>query len=466
MFGRGFGEEVRVPHHVLVQRLRTGHHHTECGLLAATGTAETLPGGGHAAGVAIEDDHVQAADVHAQFQRRGADDAVDVAGSHRTLGLAAFGRQITAAVGADAGRLARVVVEDVLQVLGQHLDHQAGLREHQGLQPGLDRDAGDAVALRARRGTQAQVGVDHRRVPQQHLLRPGGRAGFGDGADRCLDQRLGMRLRVADGGRAQDELRLHAVERADALEPAQHVGDVAAEHAAIGVHLVDDDVAQVLEELRPLGVMRQDRLVQHVRVGDHDVAVQADGLACIAGGVAVEGEGLDAEIAGTIEFQQLGHLVLGQCLGREQVQRLGLVLHGRADHRQGVAQRLAAGGGGDDGHVLAALAGLPGFGLVAVELLDAACLQCSGQRRGYRVGNGRVAAFTAGNGEAAGDAVLVAALQARAEQRAIAGGQAIAGGELLLGIGGALGEFVGHGRGREPGRIARGHMAPHPCLRM
>ncbi|MNS86437.1 hypothetical protein D3C72_1203430 [compost metagenome] len=255
-----------------------------------------------------------------------------------------------------------------------------------------------------------------------------------------------MRLRVADGGRAQDELRLHPVERADALEPAQHVGDVAAEHAAIGVHFVDDDVAQVLEELRPLGVMRQDRLVQHVRVGNHDVAMQADRLACIAGGVTIEGKGLHPEVAGAVELQQFGHLVLRQCLGREQVQRLGLVLHGGADHRQGVAQRLAAGGGGDDGHVLAALAGLPGFCLVAVKLLDATCLQCRSQGRWHGIGNRRIAAFAAGNGETAGDTVLVAALQACAEQGAIAGGQAVAGGELLLRIGGALGEFVGHGK--------------------
>ncbi|KAG1240442.1 hypothetical protein G6F68_017658 [Rhizopus microsporus] len=55
-------------------------------------------------------------------------------------------------------------------------------------------------------------------------------------------------------------------------------------------------------------------------------------------------------------------------------------------------------------------------------------------------------AFAAGNGEAAGDAVLVAALQARSAQRTVAGGQAVAGSELLLGVGGALGEFVGHGK--------------------
>lgn len=341
--------------------------------------------------------------------------------------------------------LARVVVEDVLEVLGEHFDHQPALREDQRLQPGFDRDAGNAVALRARRGAQAQVGVDHRRVPQQHVLGPGRRAGFGDGGDRRLDQRFGMRLRVADGGRAQDELRRHAVEGADPLQPAQHVGDMAAEHAAVGVHLIDHHIAQVFEELRPLGVMRQDRLVQHVRVGHHDVAMQADRLARIAGGVAVEGEGLHPQVAGAVEFQQLGHLVLGQRLGREQVQRLGLALHGGADHRQGVAQRLAAGGGGDDGHVFAPLGGIPCFGLVAVQLLDAPRLQRGGQRGRHIGRDRRVAAFAAGNREAAGDAVGIALLQPRGEQRTVARGQPVGGREAALGVLGALGKFVGHG---------------------
>jgi regulator of RNase E activity RraA len=56
-----------------------------------------------------------------------------------------------------------------------------------------------------------------------------------------------------------------------------------AEHAAIGVHLVDDDVAQVLEQRGPLGVVRQDALVEHVGVGHHHVAAGADGLPRIAG---------------------------------------------------------------------------------------------------------------------------------------------------------------------------------------
>jgi hypothetical protein len=38
-----------------------------------------------------------------------------------------------------------------------------------------------------------------------------------------------------------------AVVGADPQQPAQDVGDVPAEHAPVGVQLVDDDVAELLE---------------------------------------------------------------------------------------------------------------------------------------------------------------------------------------------------------------------------
>jgi len=47
------------------------------------------------------------------------------------------------------------------------------------------------------------------------VLLAGRRAGLGDRGDRAADQGFGMLLRVADGGRAQDELRAYAIERAD-----------------------------------------------------------------------------------------------------------------------------------------------------------------------------------------------------------------------------------------------------------
>jgi hypothetical protein len=64
---------------------------------------------------------------------------------------------------------------------------------------------------------------------------------------------------------------------------------VAAEHAAVRVQLVDDDEAEVLEELGPLRVMRQDARVQHVGVAQHHVRARADGAARILRGIAVVG---------------------------------------------------------------------------------------------------------------------------------------------------------------------------------
>ena len=59
-------------------------------------------------------------------------------------------------------------------------------------------------------------------------------------------------------------------------EPPDDVRDVAAEHAAVRVELVDDDDPELLEQLEPLGVVGEDRRVEHVRVRDDDLAGAAD----------------------------------------------------------------------------------------------------------------------------------------------------------------------------------------------
>ena len=107
------------------------------------------------------------------------------------------------------------------------------------------------------------------------------------------------------------------------------------------MHLVDHDEAQRLEELRPLGVMREDGLMQHVRIGDDDVAVRANGLPRIARCVAVERERAHAQIGGLVELEQLADLVLRQRLCREQVQRFRVIVHRGLQHREVVAKRLA-----------------------------------------------------------------------------------------------------------------------------
>jgi len=65
---------------------------------------------------------------------------------------------------------------------------------------------------------------------------------------------------------------------------------VTAKNAAIGVQFVNDDVLQVLKEARPFCVVRQDAAVQHVGIGQDDVALLTDGLPRIGWSIAVIGK--------------------------------------------------------------------------------------------------------------------------------------------------------------------------------
>ena len=107
------------------------------------------------------------------------------------------------------------------------------------------------------------------------------------------------------------------------LHAAQDVGQVAAEDTAIGMQFVDDDEPQVLEQLRPLRVVRQDPRVEHVGVAEHDVRARPDGAPRVLRRVAVVGEDADVGSGGLVHVRRqlvkLGQLVLREGLGREQV---------------------------------------------------------------------------------------------------------------------------------------------------
>ena len=102
--------------------------------------------------------------------------------------------------------------------------------------------------------------------------------------DRRPDQPGGGRRGVGHGRRGQHEHRLGAVAAADPPQPAQHVPDVRAEHPAVGVALVDDDVGHPAQGAGPALVRRQDPAVQHVRVGHDPAGVPADPVALLAAG--------------------------------------------------------------------------------------------------------------------------------------------------------------------------------------
>ncbi len=84
-----------------------------------------------------------------------------------------------------------------------------------------------------------------------------------------LDYLLGQLLRIGDGGRAADELRIRSVKPAYPFQPSYHVGQMTAEDSPIVMDFVDNHESQILEKLNPAGVMRQDPAMKHIRIGDH-----------------------------------------------------------------------------------------------------------------------------------------------------------------------------------------------------
>ena len=172
-------------------------------------------------------------------------------------------------------------------------------------------------------------------------------------------------------------------------QPPQDVGHVAPEHAPVGVELIDDDHPELLEQLEPLGVVGQDRRVEHVRVGDHDLAGRSDGRSDRRRGVPVVGGSGHAQVRGPRELGELGHLVLAEGLGGEQEQRsCGRVVGQCLERRQGVAQRLARRGRGHHDDVLAGADGLDRGRLVDVQLGDPAAGQAAHDPRVEPVGQG------------------------------------------------------------------------------
>ena len=180
---------------------------------------------------------------------------------------------------------------------------------------------------------------------------------------------------VADRRRGEHERRVGPVVGADPAQPAQHLGDVGAEDAAVVVALVDHDQVERAEEPAPPVVPRQEGAMEHVGVGQDVLAVLARPVALVEGGVAVVGGDPDPEP----ERRDPGELVLGERLGRADVERGGAALalasaplEDRGERGQLVGERLAGRRTGGQDDVLAAARGLGRDRLVAPQLVDAA----------------------------------------------------------------------------------------------
>ena len=61
----------------------------------------------------------------------------------------------------------------------------------------------------------------------------------------------------------------------DALQAPHNIGQMRAEDSAVGVYLIDHNVAQVSKESVPPRVLREHALMQHIGVRENDIAAIA-----------------------------------------------------------------------------------------------------------------------------------------------------------------------------------------------
>ena len=205
------------------------------------------------------------------------------------LDLAPLLRGVAAAVGRDPRRQLRLAAR-LQRFAGEALDQldPAPALEEADRPHAMGDQLGQQVrSLAQRRAPRSGRLVDQRRVPHRDLPAGDRRTVVVDELEGRPDQLLGQPDRVGDRRRGEQEARLAPVGARHPAQPPQHVGDVGAEDAPVGVRLVNDDPAEVGEEVAPALVVGQDADVQHVRVGEDEVAAAADRRPLFARRVAV-----------------------------------------------------------------------------------------------------------------------------------------------------------------------------------
>ncbi|NJP74042.1 flp pilus-assembly TadE/G-like family protein [Streptomyces sp. C1-2] len=343
-----------------VQRVVAGDQHRQGALSGAARPARLLPERGPGARVAGDQHGVEAGDVDAQLQGGGGGEAEEFAGVQRAFQGAAFLGEVAAAVGGDtpgerAVDLGQPLLGDERDQLGTAPGADEGDRAHVlhdevgqqigGLGGGGAADGGALLAV--------QLG--ERGLPEGEHQFTAGR-----GVVRHLDhgqpgQPARGHRRVGGGGRGEQEDGGGAVAGAQPAQPPQHLGDVRAEDATVGVALVDDHVLQGAQEGGPARVGGQDPAMQHVGVGEDVVGVLTYPFAFLGRGVAVVHGGPHGRAQGLGEFPHRPPLVGRECLGGGQVQGGGAPAVGRlgavqeaGEHGHEVGQGLAGGGTGGD----------------------------------------------------------------------------------------------------------------------
>ena len=359
-------ECVRLAREELVERVVARDEDREPALASAR-ASPLLPQRRDGSREADRDGAVEEADVDPELERVGRGHAEELALDEAPLDLASLLRGVAGSVGGEPS--CSLGVDALGGEAVDQLGRLAALREADRPQASR-RELGEKarrVAERAR--AQPELLVEERRIPDHDLaLGAGGRVRVDDGG-RLAGQLERQLARVRDRRGGEQELRLGVVDPREPPQPPQDVRDVRAEDAAVHVRLVDDDVAQVREDVSPAVVVREDADVEHVRVREHDVRPLADLPASLRGRVAVVDRGPEPLEP---ELRERSGLILRERLRRVEVDRPGLrIARDRVEDGEVERERLPRGRAGRDDDVLAAPRGLPRFGLVPEERRDA-----------------------------------------------------------------------------------------------
>ena len=237
-----------------------------------------LPQAGDGARERHADCSVQVADVDSELERVRRDDGEQVAPGEARLDLAALLGRVAGPVGGDPlGELRppQLLEPHAGEALDQ-LDAAPAAKEADRPHPLAHQVGQELRGLRENRPAGHRSRVDDRWVPHPDSARGARGAVRIHQAERLPNEALGELERVGDRGRREHEARLGAVAARDSAQAPEHIRDVRAEDAAVGVRLVDHDPAEVREEIAPALVVGQDPDVEHVGVGEDQVRAAAD----------------------------------------------------------------------------------------------------------------------------------------------------------------------------------------------
>ena len=389
VLGRPVEQLLVMLREVLVERVVLRHEDGERLGLATPRSARLLPHRRSGPGIARQHGGVERADVHPELERARGRDREQLAVRELPLDRAAVLGEVAGPVALDPCSHPWVG-EPTTGELGEQLGSTPAPREPDRARAKVDEPGHRPRRFGQRAPSRPGLVIDHRRVPEREEL-PAARRGVAfDDLDVQSGEASGELCRVPDGGGCEAPARLAAVHRDQPPEPAQDHRDLGAEDPAQHVRLVDHHERQAEEEVGPPGVIGEQRRMEHVGVGQHEVRAPPDQWALRPRRIPVVHRGLELR---ELERPDGPELVAREGLRREQEQRGGLGDRERGlRERHLVHERLAAGGAGGKHHVTPVRQRRQSFGLVRIEPVDAEQAEASDQHlretRGERLHEG------------------------------------------------------------------------------